>query len=99
MTTQADQAGPMLSACWCCDSSYPEHQLLRLGEHPEVAVCARCAQSLHRRAVERHDEQHPTTAARLRGAIRTVRRRVVNKGWHQQPVIGKVLRRIDRHLP
>ena len=44
------------TTCWCCGQPRPESDLLRLGQHPEVGVCARCAHSLHRRAQERADQ-------------------------------------------
>jgi hypothetical protein len=90
---------PALAKCWCCGSPYPDTELLHLGEHPEVGICPRCARSIYRRAVQRVDEQHPTTAARLRGVVRTARERVIGRGWHNRPIIGTLLRRIDRHLP
>ena len=33
--------------CWCCGSSQSELSVVRLGDHPEVAVCLRCAHFLH----------------------------------------------------
>jgi hypothetical protein len=47
--TQSDvTAGPANTAdssgdeadCWCCGQRYPNERLVRLGSHPEVAVCA-----------------------------------------------------------
>jgi hypothetical protein len=38
-------------ACWCCGSMFAEQDLTRLGIHPEVGVCAGCAQWLHRARV------------------------------------------------
>lgn len=99
MSAQSDQAGPSVTGCWCCGQEYAETELTRLGAHPEVAVCRNCAQSSHRRAVSQHDQQHPTIAARLRAGIGAVRTVVIRKGWHDRPVLGGVLRWIDRHLP
>jgi hypothetical protein len=87
------------TGCWCCGAEYPEAELVRLGQHPEVGVCLRCARWLQRRAVQRHDQQHPSPAARLRGGIQAVRDAVIRKGWHERGALGAVLRWIDRHLP
>lgn len=85
--------------CWCCGSRYDEHDLVRLGSHPEVGVCFGCAQFLQRRATERLDERGPSSGARLRGVLRGVRGWVIQRGWHNRPVVGRLLRRVDRHLP
>jgi hypothetical protein len=90
---------PSGTGCWCCDAEYPEAELVRLGQHPEVGVCLRCARWLQRRAMQRYDEQHPSSAARLRGGIQAVRAAVVRKGWHRRGRLGIMLRWIDRHLP
>lgn len=88
-----------MSECWCCGEARPESELLRLGLHPEVGVCPRCARWLHRRAQERADEQRPGPAAWLRGGVRSARSVVIAHHWHDRPVIGPLLRRLDRHLP
>ncbi|MGH4026599.1 MAG: hypothetical protein ACRDRV_18650 [Pseudonocardiaceae bacterium] len=88
-----------MTRCWCCGSEYPESELVRLGEHPEVGVCLNCARWLQRRAVQRHDELHPSPASRLRARIHTVREAVIRKGWHERGLLGALLRQLDRHLP
>jgi hypothetical protein len=59
--------------CWCCGSSFPEEQVVRLGQHPEVAVCLDWALFLNRR-----DESRPYksnlhgfrgTSSRVRDAV------------------------------
>jgi len=98
MTTAAETARREDSvACWCCGGQYPEHQVLRLGSHPEVAVCLGCARYLNRRA----REHGPSTAAvqRVRGVAQAARRAAVDRGWHEKPVIGRALRWLDRHSP
>jgi hypothetical protein len=89
--------GPVL--CWCCGSSQSEDAVIRLGNHPEVAVCLRCAHFLHQQARGREDANRPSPATRVRDALRTARRFVIQHGWHRMPVIGAVLRRIGRHTP
>jgi hypothetical protein len=90
---------PTTPVCWCCGGDFEDRDLVRLGMHPEVGVCLQCAHFLQRRAAEREDERHPSPAARVRAVVRGVRDQVISRGWHHRPVIGRLLRRIDRHLP
>jgi hypothetical protein len=84
-------------ACWCCGDQTPPERVVHLGSHPEVAVCGGCAAYLHRRA----KEQQPSTPAtrRVRGAAGAVRRTVIERGWHERPVVGRALRWLDRRSP
>jgi len=86
-------------SCWCCGSSQAEASVVRLGNHPEVAVCLRCAHFLHQQARGREDAVRTSPAIRARDALRTVRRFVIQHGWHQKPAIGRLLRRLGRHTP
>ncbi len=95
--TESDAAEPL--ECWCCGSAYQEPELVRLGSHPEVAVCLRCAHFLHQQALGREDAQRPTPASRMRDALRSARRVVMQRQWHQKPVIGRPLRWLGRRLP
>jgi hypothetical protein len=99
VSVQPEQQRVSRIGCWCCGGEYPEEELVRLGQHPEVGVCLRCARWLQRRAVQRYDEQHPSPAALLRGRVQAIRRAVIRKGWHQRGALGSVLRWIDRFLP
>lgn len=99
MTTQSQRQPATAPMCWCCGRSYPEQELTRLGDHPEVGVCLGCAIYLKRRATARRDEHHPTLVSRLRGGIDTVRNAVIRRGWHERGPLGALLRRIDRFLP
>lgn len=99
MTAQARQDPVALPQCWCCGHPYPEIELTRLGQHPEVGVCLGCAVFLKRRATANHDVGHATPAARVHGAIATVRNAVISRGWHAHGPLATLLRRIDRHLP
>jgi len=87
------------AACWCCGQEQSESSVVRLGNHPEVAVCLRCAHFLHQQARGREDALRVSPAARLRDGLRAARRFVVRHGWHQRPVIGPLLRRLGRHTP
>jgi hypothetical protein len=85
--------------CWCCGQSHDEAELTRLGNHPEVAVCERCARWLHRRAQAPTDAGSGSWQARTRRAMGWARSGVMRLRLHQRPVIGSLLRRLDRHLP
>ena len=85
--------------CWCCGNDFPERQLVRLSAHPEAALCLRCARFLLRLARTRADEDDPVAGARLRSAVRSIRKVIVGRRWHERPVVGPVLRWIDKHLP
>jgi hypothetical protein len=86
-------------ACWCCGQRRLPADVVRLGNHPEVAVCLRCAHSLHKQARGREDEVRTSPAARLRDGLRAARSQVIRRGWHQKPGIGPLLRRLGRHTP
>jgi hypothetical protein len=85
--------------CWCCGSTPPATELIRLGNHPEVAVCLGCAHYLHQQARSREDALRRSLASRLRDGLRSARRAVIHRGWHQKPIIGRALRWLERRLP
>jgi hypothetical protein len=89
-----DTSGGGDTDCWCCGQRYPNERLVRLGSHPEVAVCVRCAHFLHQQAVHREDALRPPSSGRSGG-----RRVVMDHHWHQRPVIGRPLRWLGRYLP
>lgn len=99
MTPDAEAGIADIPTCWCCGAHCAEHDLVRLGAHPEVGVCLDCAHGLRRRARGRHDEVHPTRAGQLRRALHTLREQVISCGWHEHGRLGTVLRCLDRHLP
>jgi hypothetical protein len=92
-----ESEGPV--ACWCCGSAQQEEAVVRLGNHPEAAVCLRCAHFLHQQARAREDAVRTSPAARARDGLRVARRFVIRHGWHRMPVIGALLRRLGRHTP
>ena len=86
--------------CWCCGKTIVEEsELTRLGDHPEVRVCAMCALWLHRRARSAADAGRRAPSAWVRRGVGSARGRVMRAGIHDWPLIGPVLRRLDRHLP
>jgi hypothetical protein len=95
--TESDAAEPL--ECWCCGAAYHEPDLVRLGSHPEVAVCLACAHYLHLQAREREDARRRSLATRARDQLRAARQVVIRRGWHRHPVIGGPLRWLGRHLP
>jgi hypothetical protein len=97
--TATAEAHPEQIRCWCCGAGQRPDDLVRLGAHPEVTVCLRCAHTLHQRAREREDQRRPSPSARARDVLRAGRRVVVRRGWHRLPVVGAVLRRLGPRLP
>ena len=97
VATESDAAEPL--KCWCCDGEYQDAELVRLGTHPEVGVCLRCAHFLHQQARGREDALRPSPASRVRGGLRAGRRVVMQRHWHQKPIIGRPLRWLGQRLP
>ena len=85
--------------CWCCGARRPPDAVVHLGNHPEVALCFRCAHWAHHQALSREDAVRPTVAGRVRAVLRAGRREVMRRGWHHKPVIGPVLRWLGPRLP
>jgi hypothetical protein len=84
------------STCWCCGQPRSEDTLVHLGNHPEVGICVSCVHFLHRRA---RDQQATAMRQTLRGAAESVRGQVMARGLHERPMIGPVLKWLNRHLP
>jgi len=99
VSTAAESSDLLMRSCWCCGDQFDEVELVRLGDHPEVGVCAGCARFLQRRATQRQDELRPSLSSRLRGAVRSGRGLVLDHGWQDHRVFGRWLRKIDRFLP
>jgi hypothetical protein len=78
---------------------FDERALVRLGSHPEVAVCLRCVRFLGRQARARADETRPSLAARARDVARAGRREVMRRSWHNRPLVGPALRWLGQRLP
>lgn len=85
--------------CWCCGADEHPAKLVHLGNHPEVAVCTRCAHSLSKWAWEIEDQARTGLAVRARDGIRRVRKTVVRHGWHNNPLIGRGLRWLGKFTP
>ena len=96
---ESEGAASSVPECWCCGASVDEAHLTRLGNHPEVGLCAGCAQWVHRRARARVDRGRRHPVVTVRRSVSGTRDWVISKGAHGWPVLGPVLRRIDRYLP
>jgi hypothetical protein len=97
--TVVEDGEPTPATCWCCGSLNDPERMVHLGNHPEVALCLGCARWTAKEAseIEARDRAGPLVLARDR--FRSIRRRVVDRGLHRHPVIGRPLRWIGRHLP
>jgi hypothetical protein len=80
MTAQTAAGGSNLAECWCCGQPLKPETTVRLGRHPEVSLCLRCAHFLHRQARAREDALAPSPAARLRDGLRSARGVVIRRG-------------------
>jgi hypothetical protein len=85
--------------CWCCGTPFDDTDLTRLGDHPEVAVCSGCAHWLWRRARSQQAGGGVTPGAIARRAFHLARAGVVRVGMPDWPVVGPILRGLDRYLP
>lgn len=85
--------------CWCCGTSQDPAQLVHLGQHPEVAVCVRCAHSLSKWAGQIEDRQRAGASVWTRERIRSLRKAIVRRGWHHNRIIGRPLRWLGRFTP
>jgi hypothetical protein len=66
--------------------------MVRLGSHPEVTVCPRCARFLHRQAAARQGNPVVRLSWRIRQAV-------IRHRWQHSRLLGPVLRWLGRHLP
>ena len=94
-----EQRGDRVIECWCCGRPQTDDQVVRLGLHPEVAICLSCAHTVHQRAREREDHQRPGPLTPVRDGLRAARTWVIHQQLHTKPVIGRPLRWLGRHLP
>ena len=102
MTSNAEtsQADHNLPQCWCCGGAFTEPELVYLDSHPEVGLCAGCAHWVHRRASEQATARRGGgPSARYRRAFAATRSWVILHEVHNLPVLGRLLRDLDRRLP
>lgn len=73
--------------------------MVRLGNHPEVALCRACARWAAKRALEIDDRSGSGVLVVVRGRLRAARQGVIRRGWHENGVFGRPLRWLGRYLP
>jgi hypothetical protein len=98
-TAVADDEIPGPVQCWCCGSVDAPDKLVRLGNHPEVAVCVRCAHFLSKSAREIEDRARSGLLVHAREGFRRLRKTVVRHGWHHNKIVGRGLRWVGRFTP
>jgi hypothetical protein len=99
MAVTARDDGTARAGCWCCGNLEPVDRVVRLGNHPEVVLCPRCAHWAAKQAgeIEDHGRSGPLVTART--GFRALRRAVVRHGWHRSRLVGPVVRRLGKRLP
>jgi hypothetical protein len=73
--------------------------MVHLGNHPEVALCIRCAHSVSKWAWEIEDQSKTGSLVMARDRFRAVRRGVVRRGWQHHPIVGRPIRWLGKRLP
>lgn len=87
------------SECWCCAQAIPPGEMVRLDNHPEVALCLGCARFLAQRVSAIEDRERTGPAVLARDVVRRMRRAVIDHSWHTRPLVGTGLRWPGRYLP
>ncbi len=85
--------------CWCCGSIGDPRLLVRLGNHPEVAMCLPCARWAAKEAGAIEDRGKTGPLVTVRNGFRRLRREVLDRNWHRHRVFGRPLRWLGKHLP
>lgn len=97
--TSAEIAAPLTGHCWCCGAADNPLMMVHLGDHPEVTLCRGCARWAAKRAWEIDDRKKSGILVRARDLSRQGEQVVVDRGWHQNRLIGPPLRWIGKRLP
>lgn len=95
----ADDAQLSRGQCWCCGAMEDPGRVVRLGNHPEVALCLRCARWASQQARAIEDAAKTGLQVRARERLRSARRTVIQRGWHHNRILGPFLRWLGRYLP
>ena len=90
---------PPLGECWCCGSMNDPDRMVHLGNHPEVGICRACARWAAKEAGEIEDRDRTGPLVLLRDGLRTIRRFVIDQGWHRSRWLGGSLRWIGKRMP
>lgn len=94
-----DDQQPAPGECWCCGRVDDPDWMVRLGNHPEVALCRQCARWAAKQAWEKDDRSKTGPLVVARDRFRNVRQAVVNRGWHRSRLFGGPLRWLGNRLP
>lgn len=97
--TAVEDAETYESMCWCCGAIDDPDRMIRLGNHPEVALCIRCGRWAAKQAWEIEDRAKAGPMVQARETFRHLRRGVINRGWHRSRIWGGPLRWIGKRLP
>ena len=73
--------------------------MVHLGNHPEVALCLRCARWAAKQAGQIEDRSRTGPLVRVRDRLRLARQEVIRRGWHRNRWLGGTLRRLGKRLP
>jgi hypothetical protein len=83
--------------CWCCGTV--GDRMVHLGNHPEVALCLRCAHWASKQAWELEDRERSGPLVAARDKLRSARRTVMQHGWQHNRIVGGPLRWLGKRLP
>jgi len=99
LTAVGTEEPPPRSECWCCGLVEDPSRMVRLGNHPEVSLCLRCARWAAKQAAELEDLGRTGLLVLLRNRLRLARHRVIERGWHRNRYLGGALGWLGRRLP
>ena len=94
---QSEEPGP--SECWCCGAVDDPVRMIHLGNHPEVALCVRCGHWAVKQAWAIEDRAKTGPLVMARDRFRALRRKVIDRGWQHNRIIGGPLRWLGKRLP
>lgn len=97
--TAVDDHEDARSQCWCCGTVEDPVGMIRLGNHPEVQLCVRCARWAAKQAWEIEDRARTGPLVIARDRARLLRRRVIEHGWQHNRLLGRPLRWLGKRLP
>jgi hypothetical protein len=97
--TAVEDSDMKASECWCCSIVDDPDRMVHLGNHPEVALCLRCARWASKQAWEIEDRTKTGPLVIARDRFRALRRGVIDRGWQHSPLFGGPLRWIGKRLP
>jgi hypothetical protein len=87
------------SECWCCGFIDDPDRMVHLGNHPEVALCLRCARWATKQAAQIEDLTRTGPLVRVRDQLRLARQKVSQHGWQRNRYVGGALRWLGKRLP